>query len=484
MRLFVSYSRADCHLVDKLVPLLNELYGPENAWLDQNLTGGQEWWQKILRQIDRCDIFIYLLSNRSLGSPYCKAEYREAQRLGKPILPVQIRRRIKFPSDLHELKDKLHFVDLSKGPKDSWGMTKLYKSIDTLSQTPPSTSPQRILTKPTPLPKFHLEREPVRIPDVPPGWATIISGVAGGLFGVFAITIVIAVGNSDGGIPAPPAHATALSTPAEIVVAATTSKPPTLEPTLPLAYAAALAGVARNADWTPYTEIINGVEMALVPAGCFQMGSNDGDSDEQPVHEVCFDQPFWIDVYEVTNGQYGEAASNCTQYSSAQNQPRVCIDWFDSKAHCESRGARLPTEAEWEYAARGPDGLVYPWGNAFDGSLLNFCDRNCEYSWADKTADDGYKYTAPVGSYPGGISWVGAYDLSGNVWEWANDWFGSYASGRQVNPTGPGSGDCRVWRGGSWLSDDNFVRAAHRLWSDPDGADHYYGFRCALSYQP
>ncbi len=240
------------------------------------------------------------------------------------------------------------------------------------------------------------------------------------------------------------------------------------------AYQLAETGISRNADWTPYVEVINGVEMALVPAGCFQMGSNDGPSDEQPMHKVCFDAPFWIDVYEVTNRLYGGA--DCTQWSSDKDQPRICGTWDDAQAHCASRGARLPTEAEWEYAARGPDGLIYPWGNDFIPDNVVYQGNADGQTWA-------------VGSKPGGISWVGAYDLSGNVWEWVNDWYNSGYYGTlvdgAVNPQGPSSsGDRRVLRGGSWDYDLDSVRAALRYWETPVISSNDYGFRCALSYQP
>jgi formylglycine-generating enzyme required for sulfatase activity len=231
--------------------------------------------------------------------------------------------------------------------------------------------------------------------------------------------------------------------------------------------------VTRNADWEPVIEEKNGVRMALVPVGCFQMGSEDGGSDESPVHEVCFDEPFWIDVYEVTNEQYGEAASGCTDWSSDDNQPRICISWTDSLAHCESRGARLPTEAEWEYAARGPNELVYPWGNTFEADNVVYTEN-----------DPGG--TAPVGSKPGGVSWVGAFDLSGNVWEWVNDWYdsgyyGTLADG-VINPQGPDTGNARVLRGGSWFDSSFVVRAANRYGYIPSNGYGNLGFRCALSY--
>jgi formylglycine-generating enzyme required for sulfatase activity len=236
---------------------------------------------------------------------------------------------------------------------------------------------------------------------------------------------------------------------------------------------AACTGVGRNAGWIPHTETINGVQMALVPAGCFQMGSEDGSANEQPIHEVCFEEPFWIDVYEVTIGQFAdfggvaEAESGWTE----SNRPRENISWMESDAFCDLRGARLPTEAEWEYAARGPDNLVFPWGNDFVAENVVYVDNAGSETW-------------DVGSKLRGMSWIGAYDLSGNVWEWVNDWYGGYSSARQVNPQGPGSGEKRVQRGGAWGESMYYVRAAYRGASDPSAAFYNFGFRCALSFDP
>lgn len=235
---------------------------------------------------------------------------------------------------------------------------------------------------------------------------------------------------------------------------------------------AACAGVTLNKDWTPYTKEIGGVEMALVPAGCFQMGSDSGSSDERPVHKVCFEKPYWIDVYEVTNSQFAELggqAGHSSTWTDAE-RPRESIAWTEAGDFCQKRGARLPTEAEWEYAARGSDGLVYPWGNTWDDTLA---------VWSTSQ-------TASVGSKPGGVSWVGALDLSGNVWEWVSDWYsdgyyGTLTDG-VTSPQGPDGGAYRVLRGGSWNHhNSNNLRATYRYWLYPDGRNRNIGFRCALS---
>jgi serine/threonine protein kinase/formylglycine-generating enzyme required for sulfatase activity len=260
---------------------------------------------------------------------------------------------------------------------------------------------------------------------------------------------------------------------AEPTITPTPTDTPTPIPTLTAGEQArqlAVPGVSRNADWTPYTETINGVEMALVPAGCFQMGSEHSRK-ESPVHRVCFEEPFWIDVYEVTNRLFGSVG--CASYSSDPDQPRNCVNWADSVGYCVTRGVRLPTEAEWEYAARGPDSLVYPWGNEFVADNVVSYETSEGHVWA-------------VGSKPGGVSWVGAYDLSGNVWEWVNDRYDAdyFASSPVDNPQGPGGGVDRVLRGGSWYDNGQGVRAARRDLGDPGDTKIVLGFRCALSYNP
>jgi formylglycine-generating enzyme required for sulfatase activity len=238
------------------------------------------------------------------------------------------------------------------------------------------------------------------------------------------------------------------------------------------------------------------VEQVFVPAGSFMMGSDNGQEDERPVHQVTLDA-FWLDRTEVTNAQYAacvaDGACGPPGYSSSWTRnnyyddpayadyPVIYVSWDDAAAFAAWAGGRLPTEAEWEYAARGLESLQYPWGNTFDGQKLNFCDRNCPFDYADQAVDDGHADTAPVGSYPNGASWVGAMDMAGNVWEWVSDRYNGnyYTSSPAVNPPGPDSGDSRVLRGGSWVDADRSTRAAYRLDSAPDLRNFDVGFRVA-----
>jgi formylglycine-generating enzyme required for sulfatase activity len=220
--------------------------------------------------------------------------------------------------------------------------------------------------------------------------------------------------------------------------------------------------------------------MVLVPAGCFMMGYNVGIvNDEQPVHQQCFDTPFWIDRTEVTRAQYNQcvAAGVCTApasntYSTRDEQPVNSVTWFEALDYCAWLDTRLPSEREWEYAARGPDNLVYPWGNDFVTSYVASADNSNE--------------TADVGSRPNGASWVGALDMSGNVEEWVSSLYRDYEynamDGREdmQNTT-----SARVLRGGSIQgAADHFFRAADRLREGPSVTFNIFGFRCARDYEP
>ena len=242
----------------------------------------------------------------------------------------------------------------------------------------------------------------------------------------------------------------------------------------------------------------DGMVMVYVRSGEFTMGSPEGvgDAKEHPQHPVSLDG-FWIDKVEVSNDQYRQCVEegSCTapiacdwgepayEDPSMDDHPVVCVSWDDAAAYCNWAGGRLPTEAEWEKAARGTGGRTYPWGDEFDGFRLNYCDQNCALEHRDGDVDDGYSRTAPVGGYPGGASPCGALDMAGNVWEWVADWYGddTYSSSVRHNPTGPESGGHRVLRGGSWDNAPEDTRAALRHTSDPEWRSATYGFRCATS---
>lgn len=272
-----------------------------------------------------------------------------------------------------------------------------------------------------------------------------------------------------------------------------------------------------------WTRPMDGMVMVYVPGGTFLMGSDpdvddDAQGDEQPQHEVTL-TGFWIDRTEITNAQFAIFATETGYTTTAEiggggynymdsgwqyvagtnwqqpqgpgsnindlgDHPVVLMSWYDANAYCKWAGGQLPTEAQWEYAAQGEDGRLYPWGNTFDGTKANFCDADCTSGDRDAFVNDGYEQTAPVGSFTlaGGDSWVDAADMAGNVWEWVADWYEPYTAAAATDPEGPTSGDFKVLRGGSWDARSFLLRVAYRLdiqltysYSDDD-----FGFRCVV----
>ena len=228
----------------------------------------------------------------------------------------------------------------------------------------------------------------------------------------------------------------------------------------------------------------DGAEMVLVPAGPFLMGSlpSDGDQDETPQRGV-FLNAFWIDLYEVTFARYAQFASatgagkpvipvlqDDPAKLMAPEQPVVAVSWNQASDYCRWLGKRLPTEAEWEKAARGERGTKYPWGNTFGPGFANIQGN-----------EDGVAFTAPPGSFPSGRSPYGLYDMAGNVAEWVADWYDQsyYEKAPFESPTGPTSGKHRVYRGGSWNDPPSNVRTAKRFTAAPHQTSAVIGFRCA-----
>lgn len=254
--------------------------------------------------------------------------------------------------------------------------------------------------------------------------------------------------------------------------------------------------------------------LLYVPAGTLQMGSTTNGPGivptphELPAHEVFLDA-FWIDENEITNEQYAAflnangnriegdsgntwlnidsdfslittSSGNFVPKPGADDKAAVMITWYGAAAYCRWVGGSLPTEAQWEYAARGPENLIYPWGNDVGTAPLNFCDTNCKYDHRNSSFNDGYDEVGQIGSYAN-HSWIGALDMAGNVWEWVADWYGAYSTTSASNPTGPSSGSQRVLRGGSWGDSLNDNRSAVRQPYPPDARNGLIGFRCVMA---
>jgi formylglycine-generating enzyme required for sulfatase activity len=291
----------------------------------------------------------------------------------------------------------------------------------------------------------------------------------------------------------------------------------------------------RYATLPPQTPItaVDYPGMVLVPEGPFLMGtlnpgqlrlSGNPEGDEQPVRTVFLDA-YLIDRFEVTNGQFVEFVEATGHVTDAENlgtgkvwretweidpdatwrqpmgmgdsitglddHPVVQVSWADADAFCTWAGKRLPTEAEWEKAARGVDARDYPWGTDFEPRRLNFCDSSCQVpALPHHEVSDGYARTAPVGSFPQGASPYGVMDMVGNVWEWVGDWYDpdyyTYAPDR--NPQGPSRRRAheasKVVRGGSFAAEPAFTRATSRSFDPHPESFFGVGFRCALDVSP
>ncbi len=354
--------------------------------------------------------------------------------------------------------------------------------------------------------------------------------IGGGVLALIAGAVLWGSGVLTASSPTPTATVTA-----PVVAAATnTPLPPTLTPTStdlpPMATAIPPASVAvvPSATVMPGVSVspVDRMELVFIPPGEFLLGAADDDRNAEP-----FERPqlrvylngFWIDKYEVTMGQFQDFVNETGYQTTAQNpvgsfgeyvdwggfvfaptdsrfvlnatyllpegpgtdaatafSPVVQVSWTDAQAYCRWAGRRLPTEAEWEKAARGEDGRLYPWGNTFDrtsGTLANYCDRSCRFIQRNTEANDGATRRQDVGKYPAGASPYGVLDMAGNVQEWVDALFDNRGYFRFPTPNPAGTE--YVVRGGSWLDKPEGIRATAKTKFPPYARNNITGFRCA-----
>ncbi|MEY2507071.1 MAG: hypothetical protein QOH01_1400 [Verrucomicrobiota bacterium] len=231
-----------------------------------------------------------------------------------------------------------------------------------------------------------------------------------------------------------------------------------------------------------------GGTMVLLPAGDFIMGSDapDAQPNEQPLTPVTLTE-FYMGQHPITNAQYErfDPRHKAKRMDGAgDDHPVVYVTSFEAVKFCEWLGQkdgktyRLPTEAEWEYAARGTDSRKYPWGNnPGHGERANFADASTSFAWRDPQINDGYPESSPVGAFPRGASFFALEDMAGNVWEWCLDFYQALSGAPKQNPRGPASGLQRMYRGGSWKSRFTNLRASARSSNAPNYSCNDLGFR-------
>lgn len=497
--IFISYSSKDRPHVDELAADLDLLVDDVRVWYDRELnrSGGHQWWSLILEQIRRCDVFIYALSPHVLRSEPCRREHAYARALGKPVLPV-----ILEDVEIRYLPVELQAAQLVKYQQRSREQQRsLKESLRNLPPAPPLPAPL-----PTP-PEVPLDPVGVlfdriaRLTSDPDQQRLAIveiedlhdeeayrKHVPELLARLLERDDVLTVRNLK--------RAQELLT--RIGTSGSTFDPiiaPSAPPADPVQTAIARARSftsKRNRDWQPFVTAfadlkITDMPFCLVPVGSFRMG---GDDDkyytEKPSHPQTIEQPYWLGQFPVTNAQWAQAVkagavqepldvgNSLKWYHDPQmaDAPVVGLTWFMARDFTAWLGGRLPTEREWEYAARGVESLCYPWGD----------DWNPDLPIWDKNSGG---QPALVTTKPEGKSWVNARHLSGNVWEWTGSLYDEYpypADGSREQDKGNRTDVLRVMRAGSWHYNDSFgLRAAFRYDFNPDLRDDTLGFRCARS---
>lgn len=467
--IFISYSHKDTEYAHALADHLHSM--GFDVWIDERLDYGSQWPHELQKQLDSCSAFILIMSPRSYTSEWVQSELQRARRKMKPVFPLLLEGDEPWLS-----VESTQYYDV-RG--EVYPDTKFYTALKKVMASTP-------VGKTLKMPKGAGRAKLTDTSQLNTGILVAILGVVLLSFIGLALFLIprlldrptspTAVGSGPSG--GEPGFSESTSVPVATSVPETPEQPPVVDTGDP--------------------------EMELIPAGEFTMGGNAEDelavcleifesncqlnwfTHEEPPHEIAV-EAFHIDVYEVTNALYklcvdqggcsppkSSGSHNRSDYygnSQFDNYPVIEVDWYQAKTYCEWRGARLPTEAEWEKAARGIDGRMYPWGEGLEETLAN-------YHW--NVGD-----TTEVGSYESGKSPYGLYDMAGNVWEWVNSLLSPYPYSADDGREAPEGDGPRVARGGSWGFDgDNSVSTFYRMDYDPASTSIDRGFRCARDANP
>ena len=496
--IFISYSHKDTDYAHKLADVLQR--EGFDVWIDARLDYGSQWPMEIQRQLDDCSAFILIMTPRAYQSEWVQSELSRAKRKIKPIFPLLLEGDEPWLS-----VESTQYYDV-RGDKmpDSRFLGALGRVI---SRRLP-VSQEKVITEPgDPRSEAAPESDPSKVEPKPDGEK---AGTESGktktspainkqfvvaLIAAVAIIIVGFIGSSifknwNTPSPTPTVMASAALPVIPTIFVADTATPITLPTQI---YTPTVTAIP-----SPYPTMIadgRGVSMMLIPAGQFMMGSNIF-VEEQPPHEIHLDD-YYIDKYEVTNVLYRECveAEVCEpprqtfsnlypdyfNSSIYDNYPVIFVDWDMANTYCTDwRLGQLPTEAQWEKAARGTDERKYPWGGDVSCSYANYWKLNDTPCAGD---------TTPIGSYEKGVSPYNVYDMAGNVWEWVNDsynaqYYGNLPDGFK-NPSGPVRDlNFMIIRGGGWDSGVNGVRTAYRGYQAHTYYANNLGFRCARNINP
>ena len=514
LKVFLCHAHADRDPVRGLYTRLTQ--DGVDAWLDKaKLLPGQDWELEIRKAVREADVVVVCLSKQFNQAGFRQKEVRLAldTAMEKPegeifIIPA----RLEECDNLESLR-RWHWVDLFEDDGYEMLVRALRARADRIGATlqlkkswlPNISSPQQSQKDNLQYQKIsqvenHRPTSEVKKPKQKLTVKKLFGNTVLAFWGIFVFVAIFLAWKPF----FQKAELTPEDKPSQIIGTITSTE--TIESSATLTSRSTSTPANTLIPILLPTEITDakGVSMVLVPAGSFIIGSNADDAwaecqnshganyygcgkgeylDEEPPHKVDLDA-FYMDKYEVTNELYKNCvlAEICSlpsdkgRYNTSfyNNYPIVFVSWNQAKTYCEWRNGKLPTEAEWEKAARGTDGRTYPWGQKLDCSFANFglCTNDI----------------AIVGSYVTNKSPYGVFNMAGNVREWVADWYDenyyTNVGENENNPQGPLSGIYRVVRGGSWRLSEHYVRSANRQFSPPDISDVYTGFRCAVDANP
>ena len=473
--IFISYSHKDTEYAHALTENLQSM--GISVWVDARLDYGSQWPLEIQKQLDSCDAFILIMTPRAFASDWVQSELQRAKRKTKPIFPLLLEGDEPWLS-----VESTQYYDVRDG---SFPDVRFYSALKKAVEV--GQNEKTWMRAPKGSPKTGDGKSQPKIKTEI--WVAIIGA---------AVTIITAC-------------ATIIFTPLVQKMLDASSGPdvPTFVATTDESFSPPSESNTNESPTDSASEDFtdsSGAPMRLVPAGEFTMGlsadtaleeclkyssecQRDWFTDEEPSRQVYLDA-YYMDVYEVSNSLYRACVKvgDCNEPSRTDsntradyfyntefdNYPVIHVSWEMAQTYCSWRDAQLPTEAQWEKAARGTDGRVYPWGDEVNSSYANYSVL-------------GLEDTMEAGDFDAGISPYGLYNMAGNVWEWVADRYNDsyYQVSPLSNPTGPDEGQYHVLRGGSWYDLGYLLRTSVRGREDPEVIpDNGFGFRCARPVVP